>query len=208
MIQDWRSQLEQVRRETRDMKALERKLKFSMDREQEKAKMEEKKADANEIHQWRQQQEAVMREHVAETKMMQKVVDLEDSKDFQEFKRSLRPLERDEEARTAKEAYMESKENSEWRVDLTKQVLAERESELLESRLENCRVFAEHNLMEQKRECMDQIEARLAAESREMDFALFEAKRERDLALQGLEHARRNQILAIPENKHLAGNPK
>merc|ERR1719373_1524342 len=95
--------------------------------------------------------------------------------------------------RDTQEEYLETKENASYRVELRKLELAERQRAPIEENLEKFRVLAEHNLEEQRREDVEIREARMLAEAAEMAQTMAKAQKERELALQSLEHVRASQ---------------
>merc|ERR1712094_44520 len=91
-----------------------------MKREEEKHRKNEKNDDKNDLLQWRQKQQRDALEIQAAKRREQKLVELQVSRDFQETKRAVKQVEKEEELQLNKEQYAERKEHSEWHVDLKK----------------------------------------------------------------------------------------
>jgi len=207
-VEEQRVRLEQLQREARELKAQEASLKWSMRREEEKQKRNEKKADAKDILDWRQQQKAVLRTHEAQLKKAQKHVENQESREFQEHKRSQKLAQKDEELQAMQEDYLSTKENSEWEVETKRIAMAEWPKPIIEENLEKYRLLAEYNVEEQQRQDLEVREARLAAEQSQMDHQLMQAQREKDLALQNLELVRAQKQAVVPAGRHLVARPK
>lgn len=79
---------------------------------------------------------------------------------------------------------------------------------IVEEHLEKYKFIAEYNLEYQAQEALEEREGQLAAEQHEMDHRMMQAEKERDLALESLEHLRTQQPCAVPANRHLAARPK
>lgn len=207
-VQDMRSQLEQVKRETRDMKTMETQLKAKMRREEEQQKKNERERDRQEHLQEKKEQADSMREFVNEKRRNEKAVDLVASREFQETKRSVKEVEKEQDLLDRRDEYVESKENSLYRTELQKLVLQERQRAPIEENLENNMVVAQHKLEEQQREQHEQREARLAEEHHVLQMQMEKARRDRDSALQSVEFLRGSHGVPVPEAHHLAARPK
>merc|ERR1719230_2336480 len=75
-VAEWQRMIDQARRETRDMKALESRIKWGMKREDVTAQTTSKRATAQEIMKWRQDQQEEMITYTREKKKVQKKVEL------------------------------------------------------------------------------------------------------------------------------------
>merc|ERR1712039_737224 len=81
-------QLTKEKKEAQQLKALESQLLWDMDREERKMTEAEKREEAREIMEWREKFVGGLNEHAAEISKEQRIQDLMESKDFQEFKRA------------------------------------------------------------------------------------------------------------------------
>eukprot|EP00929_Paragymnodinium_shiwhaense_P063148 TRINITY_DN31566_c0_g1_i1.p1 TRINITY_DN31566_c0_g1~~TRINITY_DN31566_c0_g1_i1.p1 ORF type:complete len:578 (-),score=178.48 TRINITY_DN31566_c0_g1_i1:229-1962(-) len=202
-VEDWRAKLEQVRRETREMKSMEAHLKWNMRREEDKQRKTEKQEDRRNHLVEQQDFRQGCKELDAERKAQQKITDIGESRDFQETKRAVKAAQKEEDISLVKESYLESKENSEYNVAQKKQVLTENAQQRIEEHLERYQVFAEYNLEEQQREKAEYREAQLAMEQQEMNHKMMHVKMERDRALASLEHLRTHQHKQVNSSHHL-----
>lgn len=207
-VQDQKQRMQQLLRETRELKAQEAQLKANMKREEDKQKKLEKREDEQETMEWRQELRAAMLEHEAQIKKEQTATDNTESREFQEHKRAVKGVNKETELQLIREDYTETKENSEWAVEAKKIAMAEWPKPIIEENLEKYRLMAEYNLEEQQREDEERKEVRAAKEQSEMDLMLLKARQERELALQALEYTRTQQGTAVPPGRHLAARPK
>lgn len=129
----------------------------------------------------------------------EKDIALQESHDFQVFKREVNQSEKDEEQQKIHDKYLETKENSEWQVELKKIIPIEQRREIIEEHLEKYRVFAEYNLEEQQRDKFEQREAQLLQEQAEMDFLLRQAATERENAFHSLELIKEKHQMSVSQ---------
>jgi len=190
------------------MRALQKQLQFNMRRDEERQRLAEKRNDEAETLRWRQEQEHLTRRHNAETKSMQKTVELQESRDYQEFKRDLKPLVKEQENQAISEAYNETKENSEWQAEYLRGAMTDKHAGVVEAHLDQYRIVAERKAEEQRLEDFELTEARTTVYQREMDLQLQKARQERDRALEGLQHAQTSSRILVPPGQHLAARRK
>jgi len=207
-VQDMRSQLEQMKRETREMKAMESQMHAKMRREEEKQKKVERERDRKSHLEHKKAESDSMRGVIEERRRQEKAVDLAASREYQETKRSLKEVNREMELHERREAYEDSKEHSLYRAEFHKMDLKERHRAPIEENLERHEVNAQYKLEEQQREEHERREARLAHEHSELQVQMEKARRERDLALQSVEFLRGSHQAPVPEDHHLAARPK
>lgn len=206
-VEDWRARLEQVKRETREMKAMEAQLKWGMKRDEEKARKVEKVHDKKDLMQWRQDQQRDALDYASAKKRETKLIELQESRDFQETKRAVKQAEKEEQLALAKEQHIETVEHSEWHIELKKVTDAERQRLVIEEHLERYQHFAEHNLEEQQREKQEQRASAQESEEQEMKFMMQKAMADRDKALASLDHFRSTQTIAVTGTHHHPARP-
>mmetsp|Transcript_36208 Transcript_36208/g.63798 ORF Transcript_36208/g.63798 Transcript_36208/m.63798 type:complete len:708 (+) Transcript_36208:116-2239(+) len=199
--------LDQMRREAREMKSKEAQIKWSMKREEEKLRKSEAKEAVKDHLTLQQTFSKGIQEYAKERSSAGKNQLLRESRDFQEFKRSAKVIDREVDQRWIKEEYSATKENSEYVTELARTVPLEEQRVKVEENLERYRVFAEHNLEEQQRNKIDYTAAELARQGAELDLQLLQAKQEHDAALQSLEYIRNSQQVPPRNEKHLPTRP-
>lgn len=199
--------LEQMRREAREMKSKEAHIKWTMKREEEKLRKSEAKEAVIDHLSLQQGFRRGIQEYARDRATEAKTNLLRESRDFQEFKRSAKLIDKEVDQRWIKEEYAETKENSTYVTDLARTLPLEEQKIKVEENLERYRVFAEHHLEEQQREKIDYMEAELARQGAEIDLQLLKAKQEHDAALQSLEYIRDTQQFAPRAEKHLPTRP-
>jgi len=206
--EDQKKRLEQLLRETREMKAQEAQAKWTMKREEDKVKKAEKAQDEKDILVWRDEQRKHTAAYESQLKKEIRAVDVKDSREYQEHKRFAKAAHKESELEVITQDYLETKENSEWHEEVKRIADAEWPKPRIEENLEKYRLVAEYKLEEQKREDTEKREARAAAEQAEMDIALLKARQQRELALKSLECTRSRHTATIPSGHHLAARPK
>jgi len=207
-IEDFRAKLEQVKRETREIKAMESQLKWSMKREEDKTRRIAKNEEKAEIMAWRDEQRRATNGYFEVQRKEQEATYLRDSKDYQETKREARAAHKEEELGKIRDTYIEGLENSEWNVELKKATMAHQRQVVVEDNLERYRLVAEHNLELQQQEQFEETESRIARETADMNARMELARVDRDKALAALEHLRRNQHLPVTSHHHLMSRPQ
>lgn len=198
-----KAELERIRRETREMKTTETQVKAAMRREEEKQKKSEKERDQKDILDWRKQQRDERQAYDAERKMQQKTDELDDNREYQAYKRSLKEADKDQELQDIRAAYHEAKDDAAYNAEVLKQELAERQRLPVQENLEKYRTLADAKNQERQREELDQHETRLTTEQFELEHRMMLARQERDAALQSLEFIRNHQLSPVPEGQDL-----
>lgn len=206
-IEDWQQKLEQMRREAREMKGVEAQLRWQMKRDEDKTRKNETREDASKIMQWRQEQKQGLQEYAADRALGDKITTLKESKDFQEFKRAVKQEDKEEEIQEAKELYNETKDNSEWTVEQKRTIPLEEQKLIVDQNLERYTLLSMYNIEESQREKYDARVAREELEETTLGYAMLEARKERDAALQSLEYFRQHQRESMPANKHIQSRP-
>lgn len=202
-MKEMQRELERLRRETREAKAEDASIKWAMKREEDKEKRKEKKKDVAEIMDWRQAENKKMLELAAEKKKVQKVLEMQESREFEEFKREKKGEEKAIKVQEFEEAYLETKDVSEWNAERNRAFPPEDRAFIIDQNLEKYRLFAEYALMEQTMEKQDRMDNEALREQQEMDYLINQAKREKEEALQGLEFFRAQREMDIPQQQHL-----
>lgn len=203
-LQDTKAELERMRRETREMKATETQVKAQMQREEGKHRTLEKERDQQEILEWRKQQRDEMLAYTDERKLQQNTDDMQDSREYQAYKRSLKEAEKDQDLQDVRCSYMEHKDNAMYNAELKKMEMAERLRVPVEEGLEKYRTLAEVKLYEKQCDDWETQEARLRIEQSELEHCMLLAKEEREEAMHGLEFIRAHQFEPVPEGRDLA----
>lgn len=206
-IEDWQQKLEQMRREAREMKAMEGQLKWAMKRDEDKLIKRETEKDAKDVMQWRQEQVTDLAECAADRERQEKNGYLEESRMFQEFKRDAKSREFKRDAERVKQEYIEKKENSEFVIDLKRSQPIEERKQIIDANLERYTLVSMHNIEESQRE---QIEMKMAREDEEemsLGLEMMEARRERDEALKSLELFRAQQRISMPLEMQIPSRP-
>lgn len=185
-----KARVEQLRREMRDMKALQSRTKWDMAREQQR----QEKAD----------KEQCQREHMAAQaefgrRVQEGIEDekrsfvnevLENSREYQEHKKALRQFQTEEDARRITDAYLDAKEWSSNAAELAREKAVDRLNWGIEDHLENYIVVRELNTASKEKEAAYQRERRYEKSVSSMDEELRLLVQNRNAALHELELVR------------------
>jgi len=129
-----RRRLDQEKSELKQIRALQSQLKWGMEREEKRQTEEERREEARKIMEWRESQATGMKEYVEEKSREQRVQELLESKDYQEFKREWKQALRTEEIERIREQLAEDMDNSHWQVELQKAIALDRQLALQEQK--------------------------------------------------------------------------
>lgn len=200
-IQEWQRQLDQTKKEVREIRALEKQLKWGMVREEKKEAIEEKKEAEREIREWRWQQKDEMDEYVEAKHKDQLYNDLLASREFQEWKRECRQIDKDATLAYIQESYQNSQEFSQWQAELARSIQEEKKS-MVQEHYERYDMERERRAQEKALEQAEEVQERTLARQLEMDHASKELAREKEALLRSLEFTRARQTAPI----HVGGN--
>jgi len=206
-VQDARARLQQVEKETREMKAMEASLRWNMKRDEERLRKSMRQDDQKEVQKWRQEQTAAAKEYKEQKQDHAHKADLQESRDHQETKRDNKAVEKEQDLERQRDQYLEQKENSEWIVAEQKARIPAERHMLIEDKLESMKTVAEHALEEQQREKCEELDAIRVHEQTELNHQVLKARVERDAALEALEHVRQQQLLKADATAHFATRP-
>merc|ERR1719410_1221619 len=101
------------------------------------------------------------------------------------------------------EAYLETKDQSEWCVEADQLAQAERPRPIIEEHLEKYQTFAEDSREERLRDDAELREKRIMEGQSELELKLIQVRKERDRVAHNLEHLQAKTKMPIPGNKHL-----
>lgn len=196
--------LDDTKKEVREIRALEAQMRWNMQREEEKDKRGEEKEKEEEIRDWRWRQSDEMKEFVAEKAQATKVVELEESKDFQEFKREVKAVVKDTERQMITEEYLQDTENASWRADLAR-IEMERERELVIEKVDGVKELQEIKKQEKISVKIQEEEERQFEQNMEMEKMAKELAREREQLLQSLQLTRSAQRAPLGSSRTSGG---
>jgi len=163
-----RRRLDQEKKEVKQIRGLQSQLKWGMEREEKRQTEEERREEARKIMEWRESQATGMREYVEEKSREQRIQELLESKDFQEFKREWKQALRTEEIERIRQQLEEDMDNAHWQVELQKAIVLDRQMTLQE-RQEAADELRELREREKQKEKAQQQEDR--AHDIALDFA-------------------------------------
>eukprot|EP00440_Ansanella_granifera_P029704 gb/GFBE01032265.1/.p1 GENE.gb/GFBE01032265.1/~~gb/GFBE01032265.1/.p1 ORF type:complete len:750 (+),score=126.72 gb/GFBE01032265.1/:1-2250(+) len=194
-----RVRLEQEKKEVKQIRALESQLKWGLEREEKRQTEEERREEARQIMEWRDSQAKDMKEYVEEKTREQRVQDLMESKQFQEFKREWKQAKRAEEIERIRVQLAEDMDNAHWQVQLQQALELDRQLALQE-RLEAAEELRELKEKERAREKEKQNEERAH------DLALDYAHQAYQINAEKEELMRNLQLLRTRMKAPVAGN--
>lgn len=206
-IEDWHKKLEQMRREVAEIKAMEGQTKWKMKREEDEARKLERNQDASNLMNWRKEQANGLNEYTADRALADKINYQHDSREFQEFKRHVHDVDKANEMQLSKELYNETKDVSDWNMEMKRLLPLEEQRMMVDVHLERYALMAEYNAEELQHEKMDTKMCREMEEEAELGYQMLEVRKERDEALQSLEYFRAQQRIVAPTGRHIPSRP-
>jgi len=206
-IEDWKQQLEQMRREAREMRSMDSDLKWRMKREEDKQRNNEAKEDTKDLMEWRKEQKIQQQEYGKTRAEKHKREALEESKDFQDFKHVAKQVELANELEKSKELCLVDKEYSEWMAESNNGKHREERQNTVDMHLEQYALASTYKIEEAQREKIERKIARMEDEEAELGFAMLEARREREAAIQSLEHVKKLERTPVNGALHIASRP-
>lgn len=206
-IEDWRQKLEKMQKEAREMKAMEAQLKWNMKREEDKMRKQITKEDARDLAIWRREQEEDIAQYASKRAQENKLIELEESRDYQEFKRYVHNEQKECEIIDNKDQYAETKFNSDWDVELKRTVPLQENKERVDANLERLAHIANYKMEKDREEKFEENLARDLEENTLMQYQLQKAKEEKDEALRNLDFFRIQQQCAISTENDIASRP-
>jgi len=150
-VEEYKKKLEATKKEVRDIRALEAKLRWGMQREEKRQVVEEKKEADVEIMQWREELAVGMKEIANQKAEEVRVKELQENKEFQVFKRDAKQTAKEEELIHIQEQLKADIEHAEMQAEMAQAVVADRHALVLEH-LEDIQDLREIRATEELRE--------------------------------------------------------
>jgi len=188
-MQEYRRMLEETKKEVREIRAMEAQMKWNMSREEKKDKVLEEKESEEEIRDWRWKQNDEMRAYTEEKEQEFQATVLQESKEFQEFKREKKVEVKLEEQRYITEVYEQDLENAALRAEVAREQV-ERDHEVTADRFETQQHLREVKAQEKVRAKAEADENRALEQGLEMANLARELAREKEQLLESLELTR------------------
>jgi len=141
---------------------------------------------------WRWKQSDEMKEFVDAKEHEQKIEDLEESKDFQEFKREVKLVAKEEEKRLISEEYLEDVDAAAWRMELA-QALHEREKDFVAEKFDSLQEVKEIEVNQRLQEKVEKEEDRTIEQNLEMQNIAKQLQKEKEELLASLQYCRSRQ---------------
>lgn len=175
---------EQTRREIREIRSIENRLKWDMSREEQLLAASEERKVSMDTMRWRQQQSQTVIAGAEESRQQSRLVKHEQASSFSEFRCNQRALSEALERKQNKELLLQNKENSEWQ-EMVAQDLAATSKELAADARAEQQEFKE---VRQSQRMQSRAEARQARLDRSLELSHMarELAKERDEALLSL----------------------
>lgn len=181
--------LEETKKEVREIKAIESQMKWNMQREEKREKTVEAKETEEEIRDWRWRQSDEMKAYVEENKHEVHVTEIKENKEFQEFKREVKAVVKEEDKRYYHEEYLKDTDNAAWRAELAK-VIQDNDKVLTLERVEDVKEIREIKTVEKVQAKIEDDANREHEQALEMANQAKALQKEREQLLQSLEYAR------------------
>jgi len=208
-VEEQQRQLEQTKKEVREITALKSQVMFEMAREEKREIAVAKKEADDEIMAWREEQAVGLREIAEEKERLKRVQDLAESKDFQSFKRERKQILKDEELVQIKEKYQNDLEFAHMQADMAKMGVVDRHALVIEN-LEEIQDLRALRTNEQLVEKAMVKQERVQEQRLNYSHQAKQLSTEKEELLQSLQLLRTRQKLPIASNRGLAsaGGPR
>jgi len=191
-VQEWRKLLEDQKREIRDMRAVESQILWNLQREDKQERVLEEKALDNEIRDWRWKESDEMKAFVAEKEQARKILELQESKEFQEFKRQFKAKLKEEDQEFIARMYLEGQENAAWRAEMHA-MLRDGDKELLSNRIDDIQHLRDLRTTQRLQEKVEAEQERQWGQQMEMAHLAQQLAREKEQLMESLQYARQRQ---------------
>jgi len=198
-VAEWKRQLENTKKEMREIKALEGQMKWTLQREEKASVVTVKKDNEQEIMDWRWKQHDEMKEYMADKEYVIKEAELQENKEFVEFKRDHKLVVKEEDRQYNEEEYLVDRDNAEWRTAVAKGI-NEREKEVVAERFDNMIEVKEIRNDQKLEEKESTVQDRAHAQNLEMQNMVRQLQKEKDAMLDSLQYSRQRQNAAPLKN--------
>lgn len=201
-LEELRMLIEETKKEVRDMKAEETKTKWQMTREEQSWRAAAHAAEAAEIQNWRWKQADEMKAYVEAKAQEVKEIELQDSKEFVEFKRETKVRTKEEEIAFQQEVYAQSMERAQWERERLR-LQFEEEQVVAREKVADVQELREERQISAQQERQQQEQDRLWEEHLEMAKLMKELQREKEKLSQSL-HYQRSCKKVSPQGSNIA----
>lgn len=198
-MKELRSKLDQEKKEVRDIRALESQLRWNIQREEKRQTVEEAREEARQIMEWREEQAIGMREYEEEKSREQRIQELMESKDFQEFKREWRQAMKEKAMQDNREQLDEDMQFAEGQADLKRAVAAEDQVVCLDHAGE-MQDLREIKVNERKREQVQVEQDRAHEQHLEITHKVNQISSEKEKLLRSLQLMQTRQKVPVRGN--------
>lgn len=155
-----RENIEKQCKELLVLKGLESLLRWDIQREEKRQTEEEQREEAMQIMEWREVQQIGMKNFVEEKTKDQRIQELLESKDYQEFKREWKAAMRRQELERIKEELAKHMDEAQWRAELQRLLETERQV-LCQENMANMQELREIRQEEHRKEKAQQDDERV-----------------------------------------------
>jgi len=181
--------LEETKKEVREIRAIEAQMRWNMAREEVRERTQKEAAALDDIRDWRWKQSDEMKQYVTEKAHRTKVEELQKSRDYQEFKREVKTLVKEEDLKIIQEEYQKDISNAQWRAEMEKERQI-KEKEVVVGHAEDFQFLRETRAQQKSQEKAQEDERRALEQSLEMANMAKELAKEKEKLLQSLQCVR------------------
>jgi len=205
-VKEHQQKIQEVEKEMRQIRALESTIKWDLEREEKRQVQNEKKEDAADIREWREQLTIGLKQAVEETARQKHETDLVESKEFQMFKRDTKQVLKEADIQLMKEKYQADLEFSQMQAEMKKHDAVDRHALVLEN-LEDIEVLREVKENERERERTEAEQERALDQRLRYTHKTNQLRSEKEDLLRNLQLMRSMQKRSI-DTSGRAGRPR
>lgn len=181
--------LEETKKEVREIRAIEAQMRWNMARDEVRERAQKEAATLDDIRDWRWKQSDEMKQYVADKAHRAKVEELQESKEYQEFKREVKTLVKEEDLKIIQEGYQNDISNAQWRAEMDRERQI-KEKEIVVSHAADFQFLRDTRAQQKSQEKVQEDERRALEQSLEMANMAKELAREKEKLLQSLQYVR------------------
>jgi len=188
-VEELKRMIAETKKEVREIRAVESKTKWQVNREERKDKLAQTIATQSELREWRWKQAEGMKALAVQRAQEAKVNDLQESKDFLKFKREAKLRTKEEELQLQTEVYHDRKKDSAWNVARAQEAV-EQEQALVREKVDHVQHLREEKKQRVEQEKVSTAQERALQEHLDVAHLARQLAAEKERLLENLQFSR------------------
>lgn len=188
-VEELKRMIAETKKEVREIRAVESKTKWQVNREERKDKLAQTIATQSELREWRWKQAEGMKALAVQRVQEARVNDLQESKDFLKFKREAKLRTKEEELQLQTEVYHDRKKDSAWNVARAQEAV-EQEQALVREKVDHVQQLREEKKQRVEKEKVTAAQERALQEHLDVAHLARQLAAEKERLLENLQFSR------------------